>query len=315
MLARKWQLPGSDISNTVVKELKFSILQTGYQQNPGTQVNYEKPQEIGSNCHKEPALTFLSKVVSAFRYHQRRQDSLSTAIPDQLTANGYQAVSQNGQTFYFNASTGEIVDLANRLVFYAGKAPSSHLARTMRAAPRAEEDSWAQTYEKVNTTRGYVEEAILLYSGMLECTDARIEQLKTAIDEAANQESVANKYLEKYNQAVNIYESSGGTVKLKDGTVLVIEKSERLKPVDFSVVAREMLEKAQVEIQALKAELKSTLKFGKFLAAYDEDFQLSVVISLPLARDLAVHLEFFLIVAQHRHRCLIVLRVNLMSLS
>lgn len=98
---------------------------------------------------------------------------------------------------------------------------------------------------------------------MLECTDARIEQLKTAIDEAAKQESAANKYLEKYNRAVNIYENSGGTVKLKDGTVLVIEKSERLKPVDFSVVAREMLEKAQVEIQALKAELKSTLKFGK----------------------------------------------------
>jgi len=48
MLSWKWQLPGSDISNTVVKELKFSILQTGYQQNPGKQVNYEKLQEIGS---------------------------------------------------------------------------------------------------------------------------------------------------------------------------------------------------------------------------------------------------------------------------
>ena len=72
MLARKWQLPGSDISNTVVKELKFSISQTGYQQDPGKQVNYEKLQEIGSNCHKEPALTFLGKVVSAFRYHQRQ---------------------------------------------------------------------------------------------------------------------------------------------------------------------------------------------------------------------------------------------------
>ena len=94
MLARKWQLPGSDISNTVVKELKFSILQTGYQQNPGTQVNYEKPQEIGSNCHKEPALTFLSKVVSAFRYHQRRHglyaDALLVQLPHALqTINNY----------------------------------------------------------------------------------------------------------------------------------------------------------------------------------------------------------------------------------
>ena len=80
MLARKWQLPGSDISNTVVKELKFSISQTGYQQNPGKQVNYEKPQEIGSNCHKEPALTFLSKVVAAFRYHQRRHGLYTDAL-------------------------------------------------------------------------------------------------------------------------------------------------------------------------------------------------------------------------------------------
>ena len=80
MLARKWQLPGSDISNTVVKELKFSILQTGYQQNPGKQVNYEKLQEIDSNCHKEPALTFLSKVVAAFRYHQRRHGLYTDAL-------------------------------------------------------------------------------------------------------------------------------------------------------------------------------------------------------------------------------------------
>ena len=80
MLARKWQLPGSDISNTVVKELKFSISQTGYQQDPGKQVNYEKLQEIDSNCHKEPALTFLSKVVAAFRYHQRRHGLYTDAL-------------------------------------------------------------------------------------------------------------------------------------------------------------------------------------------------------------------------------------------
>ena len=100
MLSWKWQLPGSDISNTVVKELKFSILQTGYQQNPGKQVNYEKLQEIGSNCHKEPALTFLSKVVSAFRYHQRRYGLYTDALrflctyKHVISGNGHSRVSR-----------------------------------------------------------------------------------------------------------------------------------------------------------------------------------------------------------------------------